>query len=258
MMKMLINKIKRDVKGDDMQTHTFKHKDTDISIFHVDNDNVIIISSQLATIRIEMDDPSADFADGATWRTAVMSAIVPEVEDLFDDDQWMEFAGDAGINQRAAYDIRDLAIEDGYGSWVAACRLLADGKAELAISQHDRFWSVPDEITALIDALRTYLAAGANPAPKKKEELNIEQVASLCWMALDASNVSGLVISWGEWMPVINRHAQEIGVSQNMHAVNVAMTDKMLELTGLASGDMRAYDAVTVVGRLAGVNGKKP
>lgn len=64
-----------------------------------------------------------------------------------------------------------------------------------------------------------------------ENKLTIEQVAMAAYMAMDASNVSGLVRSWAEWQPTIREHAEKIGIPPNQHAINMIMADKIRQLS---------------------------
>ncbi len=75
------------------------------------------------------------------------------------------------------------------------------------------------------------------------EPLTIGQVARLCNQAQNASNISGLVLSWAKWMPCINRHAEVLGIAQNLHPINLVMADKLVQL---ASAELDAMVYIEV------------
>jgi len=73
-------------------------------------------------------------------------------------------------------------------------------------------------------------------------EQDIVKIAKAAIALQDASNLSGVVHSWSQWLPAIRRDAETKGIEPNRHPVNVLIANKVSSLTG---DDFRqAYDAV--------------
>ncbi len=73
--------------------------------------------------------------------------------------------------------------------------------------------------------------------------MNIAEIAKSAIEAQNAVNVSGLVLSWAKWMPVINADAMERNIEHNQHPVNVLMSDKIRSLILLGETDDLAFNA---------------
>lgn len=202
----------------------------------IDGD-LLIITSRVAVLRLNLhhgqgDDETvrwlrAPATDLQTWHTYALGKAEPELQNVFDAMAWLTFCAQNGIDNDDCITARRAAHRD-YRSWDDACGdCLSEAQRKLVDTYPGGFWRLPANEVALLDAARAF-AVLYTPKP----ELTIEQVATAAYMAMDASNLSGLVLSWAEWMRVINAHAQVIGIAQNEHDINRIMVDKLRELSG--------------------------
>lgn len=229
----------------------FKHKRTNYVIVIVEG--VIVITSKEVTLRVGTQGDDGEVC--AALRTLpvdqIVDLITPKVGREFDGDAWMLWCEENKVDDGEAYDLRDVAQRDGQDAWVrhvdgvnAPAKLRARAKDEAS-----RFWVWPEAVSSSVSALKSW--AETREPPKK---LTIEQVAHAAWRAQDASNLSGLVLSWAEWMPVINAHAREKGIKQNEHEINVMMLDKLCQLAGIEQlNNLHVHAAYKVVHHLAGL-----
>ncbi len=240
-----------------MISRHFVHKDLHVHIL-IDG-HFIILSSKFAALRLRLAQPATDdetlkWLRGAGepdepadhWRCYAMEHAEPELSNVFDDSAWAAFCETHAIDTEQCYEARDIAKESGHRTWLSYLEgELMHAKMELVHAHQAEFWGLPQDEVALVDAARAF-AIDYKPPPA----LDIERVANAAWMAQDASNLSGIVRSWAEWMPVINAHAQEQDIQQNHHAINVIMAEKVGQLAGLTItyGSDGAY---AVVAKLA-------
>lgn len=232
-----------------MITKHYEHKGLHVHI--VIDGHLIVLSSRFATLRLRLAAPSDD--DGALkWLRSssdighrhiyMLQRAEPEIKNVFNDDAWGAFCEKNGIDSGVSYEARDTAKEGGHRPWRDYLEgELAEAKMQVVEAREGEFWGLPQDEVNLVNAAVAFALGYVAPAP-----LDIERVANAAWMAQDASNLSGLVRSWAEWMPAINAHAQAQGVAQNAHAVNVIMAEKVGQLAGLTitAGSDGAYAVV--------------
>lgn len=237
-----------------MIVNEYKHGDLFVTI--VIFNNLIILSSRFSTLRLRLSAPMTDEdalkwlrppeTNIATWRRYALERAEPEVKNVFNDDAWGAFCESIGIDSGKSYEARDIAREAGYRLWIEylESELFSD-KLQAVNERLGEFWGFPQDEANLIDAARAWAKTYA-PAT-----LDIQAVAQAVAQAQDASNLSGLVLSWAKWMPVINAHARAQGLAQNLHPVNKVMTEKISQLAGLTSVG-QISDAYRAVDKLAG------
>lgn len=217
---------------------------------------IAIVSSKHVTLRIPV--PSGVGGDDDVLRALmtlsvdqIIEAAEPKIGREFDKDAWMLWCEENNVDTEESYELRDLAYESGQAAWLRhidnwntpSCR------REKAKSETGLFWVWPYFVAESASALKTWTETREPP-----KALTIEQVAHAAWRAQNASNLSGLVLSWAQWMPTINAHARENGIKQNEHEINVMMLDKLCQLAGIEQLDnLHVHAAYKVVHHLAGL-----
>lgn len=213
----------------------------------------VIVSSAMATVRIDIGHRTDD--DTCAWLTeqpmaVVLDHVTPKAERTFDSEWWLAWCERERVDTADAYELRDLALEDGEHAWAAHVNgtQLTNAQREEARARVHEFWRHADELVATVVAVCAWAQARKPEVP-----LTIEQVAHDCWRAQDACNLSGLVLSWARWMPTINAHAREKGLPANGHEINVVMIDKLRQLAGIEElHNNHINQSYSVVHRLAG------
>lgn len=151
------------------------------------------------------------------WREWMLrSHSEPEVTREFNNVAWVAFCQKHNVSE----DLMCEAESDATHGPVAWLDFVNNEISRIADDvDEDMFWSYPSDVLCLLDAVKEVVDAQPKP-------LTIADVAKKAWTAQDASNLSGLVRSWAEWMPVINAEPGQ----PNTHPVNVIMADKIMQL----------------------------
>ncbi len=77
----------------------------------------------------------------------------------------------------------------------------------------------------------------------------IQEIAANVLACQNACNLSGLVHSWSEWLPIIRQDAVARGIPPNTHPCNVWMANKISQLADSESiaTQSTAYDLLVKI-----------